>query len=224
MISLLLAFGVFPESTDSILAHLDPQDISIETSGAAGLYRDGKCHLSYGNETLDSNEWGEWISRTPEDKNDASLNPWIQYSIKGKSMRIKKYSVRNGCCRSKCVCFDDSDIVEYNCCCKLYSYSLQGSNNNKTWTVIHKVENDDSFYFCFAKTFDLPYETIPYTFLRFVLNEEWPGCTKCMQLNQVEFFGTITESSYTPYSEKDDDDDESISIIGRIRANKEIDQ
>ena len=61
-------------------------------------------------------------------------------------MRVKRYSVRNGCCRYSCCCTEDGKIVDYGCCCTLYSYSLQASNDNKTWKVLHRVEKDKSFY------------------------------------------------------------------------------
>ena len=217
MISLLVAFVAFPESTDAILAHHNPKEINIETSGSLGIYHHGKCHKTYGNETLLSDEYKEWCSNIAADKTDMSLNPFIQYSIKGKSMKIKKYSVRNGCCRYECCCVDDSDVIEYYCCCRIYSYSLQGSNDNKTWTVLHKVEKDNSFYYCSTKTFDLPKETIAYTFLRFVLDKEWPGCPKCMQINQIELYGETISSGFSSFNDNNNDDDESISIIGRIK-------
>ena len=64
-------------------------------------------------------------------------------------------------------------MYHHNCCCRLNSYSLQVSNGNKTWTVLHKVEKDESFRFCETKTFELKRKSPPLTYFRFVLDEEY---------------------------------------------------
>ena len=145
-ISIVVAFIAFPESKDAIFANERKESIVIDTSGSIGLYHDGKCHKTFGNETLASDEYSEWCSNIVSDTKDPAKNPFIQYSIKGKQMRVKRYSVRNGCCRYSCCCTEDGKIVDYGCCCTLYSYSLQASNDNKTWKVLHRVEKDKSFY------------------------------------------------------------------------------
>ena len=64
--------------------------------------------------------------------------------------------------------------------------------------------------------------TEPYTYFRFVLDEEWPSCPKCMQVNQIELYGETIGSGFTSYSESNiEDDDESISIIGKVKKNEE---
>ena len=217
-VTMLVAFIAFPESKEAIFANEKKDVIKIETSGSLGLYHHGKCHKTYGNETLLGDEYQDWCSNIVEDKKNPEKNPFIQYSIKGKQMRIKKYSVRNGCCRYDCCCDDDGKVIDYYCCCTLYSYSLLASNDNKTWTTLHKVEKDKSFYTCQTKTFELEKETQPFTYFRFVLNEEWPNCPKCMQVNQIELYGSTTNSGYVSYNENTEDD-ESISIIGRVKRN-----
>ena len=218
--SLVVAFIAFPENSDAILSHHNMNDISIETSGSLGLYYDGKCHKTNGNETLISDEYQEWCSNIAADEKDPAKNPYIQYSIKGKQLKIAKYSIRNGCCRYECCCVDDSYIAGNSCCCSPYSYSLQASNDNKTWRVIHKVESDKYFYFCATKTYELPEKTQPFKYFRFVLDESWPHCPKCMQINQIEFYGEEVNSDYV-LSNDNSDDDESISIIGRVNKNNE---
>ena len=212
-----VAFVAFPEKSDAIFAAQKKESVSIQTSGNLGYYKDGKCHMTHGNETIESDEFSDWCSNIAENKNDPKQNPWIQYSLKGKQMKISRYSVRNGCCRYYTCCCEEENgkITDYGCCCLLYSYSLLASNDNVTWKVIHKVEKDRSFDYCGTKTFELEKISEPYTYFRFVLDEEWPSCPKCMQINQIELYGETIGSGYI-FSESNDDD-ESISIIGRVK-------
>ena len=139
-------------------------------------------------------------------------------------MKVSRYSVRNGCCHRYMCCCDDENgkIIDYDarCCCRLYSYSLQASNDNKTWTILHKVEKDEKFYFCETKTFELKEKSSPYTYFRFVLDEEYPHCIKCMQINQIELYGETVSSIYSSCPDNDDED-ESISIIGRVKKGEQ---
>ena len=215
-----VAFVALPDSKDAILAHEKKENIVISTSGSIGLYYGGKCHKTYGNETLVSDEHSDWCSNIVTDKNDPKKNPFIQYSIKDKQIKLTKYTVRNGCCHYYCCCDEENGkVIDYGyCCCSLYSYSLHASNDNITWTVLHKVEKDKNFDFCGAKTFALEKQTIPYKYFRFVLDEEWPDCPKCMQVNELELYGETVSSGYL--SSDNTDDEESISIIGRVKKSE----
>lgn len=130
---------------------------------------------------------------------------------------LKGYSIRNGCCWNSCCCIDDNNYIDQACCCDLYSFSLQGSNDNKTWSVIHKVSKDGSFYHCKEKTYEFP-ETSEYKVVRIVDDDESPGCEYCMAINQVEFYGRLVNSG-TIDTINEEDDRESVSIIGRINKN-----
>ena len=136
-------------------------------------------------------------------------------------MKISRYSIRNGCCHYwRCCDENDRIIYDSNCCCYLYSFSLQASNDNFTWKVLHKVEKDNDFDIFQTKTFELEEISQPYKYLRFVVDEEYPNCYKYMQINQIEFYGENVFNEYVPYSENTDDD-ESISIIGRVNKNEQ---
>ena len=217
--SLLLsyvAFQAFPDSKDAILSKTNNKTIQIDVSGSLGIYHGDKCHKTFGNETLISDKYNEWCSNIAKDTHDKNQNPFIQYSIQQKRMAITRYSVRNGCCYYACCCSDvDGKIIDYDCCCNLYSYSLHGSNDNLTWTLLHKVEKDRSFDYCGVKTFELNERSQPFKYLRFVLDEEWPNCPKCMQINQIEFYGETVASGYESYDSSEEE--ESISIIGRVK-------
>jgi hypothetical protein len=81
-------------------------------------------------------------------------------------------------------------------------------------------ENDEKFEFCQTNTFEFESKSAPFTYFRFVLDEEYPGCIKCMQINQIELYGETTASLYSSFTD-DNDEDESISIIGRVKKDEQ---
>ena len=218
-LQLLITFIAFPDSKDALLGLEDKNLVDIDMSGCLGVSKNGKCHPTFGTETLVSDEKTDWCSKIPNNKNDKNQNPWIQYSIKGKQMIVEKIRIRNGCCRYFDCCYvDDNTIINQNCCCKLYSYSILASNDKKKWKLMKKVEKDKSFYTCEFKTFEINAEE-PYRYYRITLDEEFPGCPKCMQINQVEFYGeSMAAKDFITYD--GENEDESISIIGKVRKNE----
>ena len=218
-VTVFVAFIAFPQRDDAIFHHTDKNLINVEASGSIGLYHYsvGKCVQTHPNETIISSEMKEWCSNIASNKSD---HPWIQYSVRGKQMKIRGYSVRNGCCRYPCCCTVDGEIIDTDCCCKLYSFSLQASNDNIQWTTIHKVEKDDKFYHCLAKEYKFEQETVPYTYIRLILDEEWPGCIRCLQINQIELYGEAIPGEYFPINDGNDED-QIVSIIGRLERGEQ---
>jgi hypothetical protein len=212
-----MEFIAFPNKPNAIFKDAESRGnkIEIEASGSLGLYYDGKCHKTFPNETIRQDEKMDWCSNVAEKKSGRS--PWIMYSIKKKVLRISGYSIRNGCCVYPCCCIDDTHFVDGMCCCKLYSYSVHGSKDNRTWTVIHRVEKDNKFFDCQFKTYEFE-KTESYVYIRFMLDEEFPGCPKCMQLNQVELYGETIDAIVSLSA--DDESEESVSIIGKINRYK----
>ena len=206
-----LNFVQFPDRKDGLLSTSDIKP-EIDSSGSLGLYYNGKCHLTYPNLTLSGDKKYDWCSNVVRDKNDF---PWISFNVPNKIMKLKGYAVRNGCCYYPCCCDPKTgDYIDGRCCCDLYSYSLQGSNDNKHWTVIHSItKNDDRIHHCEYKLYEFPL-TQPYKFIRFSLDEEKPGCLKCLQINQIELYGE-TFQEFTQIDE--DENQESISIIGKLK-------
>jgi hypothetical protein len=213
MFLFITMFIAFPERKDSIL-HIDKNAEHIQTyaSGSNGFYFNGKCHITSPNLTLQTDVKLEWCSNIPT---SSSGNPWIAYSLPKKKMVLTGYSLRNGCCYYSCCCIDDNTLIEgntYSCCCMLYSFSLQGSSDNKSWSVIHKVEKRTDFYYCKYETFEFP-EAQPYKYIRIILTEHYPNYPNCLILNEVDFYGrTVNDDDYLP----DIENEESVSIIGRI--------
>ena len=215
MLLLLLKFVAFPERKDSIFRSLPAASVGVESNGNLGFYYGGKCHPTYPNSTLTDEEDKEWCSAIAPGN---GVFPWISYGVKNKRMRVTGYSVRNGCCKYvECCCYNDSEsgmIRDLWCCCAMYSFELQGSNDNVTWKTIHKVEKKKDFYFCKYETYSFE-KTEAYSYLRFVQTEEYPGCKFCMVLNQIDFYGEVVDS-FGSY-DAEFDSEESVSIIGKIK-------
>ena len=209
-----LNFVAFPSRKDSIISRINANDeIIIDSVGSAGIYYGGKCHQTYPNNTLIQDEQMDWCSRVIP-KHEKNIKPWIIFSVKDKAMKIKGYSIRNGCCFYDCCCTDDGKVFDGVCCCRLYSFSLHGSNDNITWKLIHKIEREKTFWRCKYFTYEFPM-TEPFKYLKLVQDEQFPGCHYCLQINQVEFYGE-TINSDDLIEQKDDEFDDSISIIGKI--------
>ena len=215
-----MVYVAFPDRRDAIFANSAKTNdkINIDSSGSLGVWYDKKCHKTYPNATLGTDIKNDWCSNIGgSDKFKGQ--PWISYSIKDKLMKIKGYSLRNGCCWYECCCEEDGTIVsDAYCCCRLSQFALEGSNDNITWNEIHSVNEDKTFYLCHFKTYEFE-KSYTYRFLRLVLKKPYPGCPNCMQINQIEFYGETIHSPYSNYFDGNSDelDDDSISIIGKIK-------
>ena len=207
---LTLSFVAFPDQSDALLNKSKARP-NIEASGSIGLYYLDQCHQTHPNQTLIEDRKQDWCSNIAEG-ND---KPWIQYSFPNKAMKLHSYAIRNGCCYFDCCCLNGEIIpMKYGCCCQLYSFSLIGSNDNQTWKILHKVEKgDDYIHWCQFKTYPIELKE-SFKFIRFVADEERPGCPRCLQINQIELYGQLFDS-YESF--EDEDTDESISIIGKVK-------
>ena len=215
----LVKYVSFPEKKNSIFRSQGSDSVHVESSGSLGYYYDGKCHATFPNSTLKADERLDWCSNVAKKE---SGGPWITYSLKNKKMKLTGYSLRNGCCRyTDCCCIDDNTFIDEAsigyCCCRLYSYEIQGSNDNRTWKTIHKVDEKNDFYYCKFETFEFQ-ETEAFQYVRLTQTKEFPGCPFCMAINEIDFYGETTDS----YGLYDDiaDNDESVSIIGKIKRDE----
>ena len=215
---LFISFSPFPERSDALLS-TNENELNIEASGSLGMYlSDSICRPTFPNNTLISDRKYDWCSNIGNDESD---KPWISYQIPHKSMKLNSYSVRNGCCDYLCCCNtkNGKPIGSY-CCCRLYSFSLLGSNDNKTWTILHRIEKDANIKRCEIKSYDIKTEN-SFNFIKFVMDQETPGCPRCMQVNQIELYGKLFDSqyplnTYNNYNNNEEVDD-SISIIGKVK-------
>lgn len=208
---LFLQFVKFPSRKDSLL--YGNKDAVVSASGSIGLYVKGKCIQTFPNQTLEADEDTEWCSNIARGSSD---KPWITYSLRNRKMKVSSFAIRNGCCLHDCCCFDDNDLIDGVCCCRLYSFSLQGSNDNVTWTVLHIVDKDQYIRRCETKMYELNTKE-SYQYIRIVEEEPLPGCKFCMQINQIELYG----DSYEMLDYQTEDNDESVSIIGKVRKDNE---
>ena len=209
---LSLNFVQFPSRADTILK--DNHDLVVEASGSIGLYRGNKCDITYPNMTLNDDKHIEWCSNIGKGEGD---NPWIMFSVKNKAMKLTGYTLRTGCCYYACCCYEEGgSIRDIPCCCNLYTFSLIGSNDNKTWKTIHHLEKVSDVWGCKTVTYSFE-KTEGFRYIRFVQEKEYPYCPKCMQLNQFELYGE-TFSSPNFENLDDDENEDSVSIIGKIKS------
>ena len=219
MLSLLfIHFTSLPNRKDGIISkYYNENIINVASSGSIGIYFDGKCHQTFPNQTIiEGDNPKDWCSNIAKDANNP---PWIEYSLKGKTMEISGFAIRNGCCHYDCCCMFDGDFVP-GCCCELYTFSLQGSNDNKTWKIIHKVEKEDHLRHCDVKEYTFR-QTEKFRFIRFVQDEPYPGCTHCMTINKFELYGNAINAGYYNEENEADETDETVSIIGRVERKKD---
>ena len=218
----ILEFVTFPSRDNAIFKKAidNKQEIRIDSSGSLGLYIHGKCKQTEPNYTVIEDKKLDWCSNLIKDKKSGE-KPWITYSLPNKKMQINSYSIRTGCCWYACCCTDDNTFVNdgYTCCCDLYSFSLYGSNDNQTWKLLHRIEKQTTYDYCETKHYDVNSGDY-YRYIKLVQDEERPSCPYCMQINQIEFYGTTT-NSISDFSFGDSEEDESISIIGKVRKNNE---
>lgn len=139
--------------------------------------------------------------------------PWISFSLKQKKISFSGYFLRAGCCYgTRCCCENQGYCVR---CC-LYSWKLQISDDNKTWTDVHSVEKDWKMEYCSEKTYNLE-KTYIAKFVRLIQTENCPGDPPCLAINRIELLGgTIDDSNESDDFTSFHDDDEDVSIIGHI--------
>ena len=208
MLFFSLNFVHFRERSDAIFSNLE-EPPKIYSSGSFGLFNsDSNCYPTFPNFTINSNRKFDWCSNIAL----GSEYPWISFNIPQKSMKISGFSLRNGCCfqGDNCCNPQTKKKLNINCCSSLYSYSIQGSNDNRKWITIHRVERDNNIQWCQTKTYEFEMSE-PFNYIRFQMDEEKDGSPKCLQINQIELYGKITPQRFSSFS-----DDESISIIGKI--------
>ena len=211
MMLLLFLLQIIPfEKTDENILKKYSSDVVVSASGSIGQWYNKKCNPTHPEHMVDDvTRKTDWCSNINKTKTDY---PWLGVNLKSKSMKLTGYSIRSGCCYYDCCCYDDRRM---ECCCWLYSWSLQGSHDNKTWKVIHKVEKDDKFYYCVNRSYKVE-TTEAYEYVRLIQDNPWPGCNYCICLNKLELYGDVTGASYA-YSD-DIDSDETVSIIGKVKS------
>ena len=204
----------FPQRKDAIFESLhENNEVVSFSSGSIGYYKGGKCQLTSPNMTLGKDdETTDWCSNIAM-QGEGEGKPWIAYRVKNKKIRASGYSIRSGCCYYECCCIDDTRDIDKYCCCSLLSYSLQVSDNNMTWRTIHSVENDENFWACTNRDYKFN-KVEEFTYVRLILDKQRLHCENCFALNRFEIYGETINGAYD--TESEDENDESVSIIGKI--------
>ena len=214
----LLEFVAFKPRDDAIIQNAinNKKEIIVDSSGSIGQYIRGKCQKTRPNYTIVEDKKLDWCSNVIYDKKTGE-RPWISFALPNERMKINSYSLRTGCCWYACCCIDENTFINdgYTCCCDLYSFSLYGSNDNTTWQLLHRVEKKATFNYCETHYYDV-ISTDYYRYVKLVQDEERPSCPFCMQINQIEFYGH-TSKSLNDYSFGESNEDESVSIIGKVK-------
>ena len=224
MLMFLHFFVAFPSRNDAILSsHVrDKKQPIVESSGSLGIYYSGKCHQTFPNETLVENKEFDWCSNLGS--SDENNKPRITYSLKNEKIILTSISIRNGCCAHPCCCIDDNTFLDYECCCLLYSFTVKGSNDNQTWVTLIQENKIKDFWGCKFMNFEVGQSILHternnggYRYIKLTLDEPYPGCRFCMQLNQVELYGETKGATFYDEDFNNQDEDESVSIIGKIK-------
>ena len=194
----------FNKKFDGVFKNTYSDNITVvEASGSMYAYDSlGKTDvLSKPENVIDPSSHTEWCSNVNKSKSD---RPWLLVSFK-KSIKLKLsgYSMRSGCCN-----YGDG------CCCRLNSWSLLGSNDNATWTTIHKVDDKTDFYHCDEVNYEINSERFePFTFFKLVQDKPYKNCWFCIELSRVELYGKLdVNDDFNDVSSNDDE----VSIIGKV--------
>ena len=173
-------------------------DVSVVASGSRVCFipSAGKDILTKPESVIDPEDKLEWCSNINQSKND---KVWIATIFKDKKLTMTGYSIKNGCCETNA------------CCCLIYSWSVLGSNDNKTWTKLHSVVKDDDLEICEEKSFHVDKKG-SFSMFKLVQDEPEPGCWYCMNINRLEFYGIIDDDELEEISSE-----EEVSIIGRVK-------
>ncbi|EAY23363.1 hypothetical protein TVAG_070260 [Trichomonas vaginalis G3] len=192
--------------------------VVIDASGSSKQFINGSIQLTKPeNAIYPFDKDYDWCSNCASNYDD---HPFITFSLLKKRFYFNLYYLKAGCCHDECCCEDALYCVQ---CC-LFSWSLQISADNKTWTDVHKIERDYKMRRCNEKTYTLD-KSYSAKFIRLIQNEPCPGDPPCIALNKMEIFGEISNEDGSEIQEDfvsyhDDDDD--VSIIGHISKNGKV--
>lgn len=215
LVNLLFARSASVETNGIFKRLFDDKIVVIDASGSSKQHINGSKQMTKPEYAIyPYDKQYDWCSNCGKTYDE---HPWITFSLKDKKFKINGYFIRCGCCYHDCCCEDYGYCID---CC-LYSWSMQISEDNKTWTEVHKVERDDSMRRCNEKTykFNKDYTT---KYIRIIQNEPCPGWPPCMSINKMEIFGEILNDNNSNDYESFQDDDEDVSIIGHISKNGDV--
>lgn len=197
--------------------HYNDKIIVIDVSGSSKQDINGTIQLTKPEYAiLPWDKRYDWCSNCGKTYDE---HPWIIFSLDNRQMKINGYFIRAGCCYENRCCCDDGVYYCIECC--LYSWSLQVSDDNKTWTEVHKIDKDRNMRRCAEKEYKFDKE---YTarYVRLIQNERCPGNPPCLAINRIELYGDVVGENNAEDFVSFHDDDEDVSIIGHISKNGKV--
>ena len=204
LFSLLIREFPFNEKFDGVFKNTYNEDsVSVVASGSTECFfpEFGKDILTKPESAIDPEDKLEWCSNINRSKTDY---PWISTVFKNKKLSLSGYSIKSGCCK----------YSTDGCCCLIYSWSILGSNDNKTWTKLHSVRNDLELGICKEKSFQVDKKG-SFSMFKIIQDEPEPGCWYCIALSKLELYGTLSDYNNDNGEEVSNEDE--VSIIGRIK-------
>lgn len=217
MISFLFSFTQSSANKDGIFKKIySKHNIIFDVSGSSQQYINGTKQTTKPEYAI--YPWDktyDWCSNCAKKQDE---HPYITFSVAKKKFKFNSYFLRCGCCYDAGCCCEESGYC-FDCC--LYSWSVLISDDNKTWTEIHKIK-DDSMRICNEKTYNLD-KSYEAKYVRVTQNEACPGYKPCISINKFEIFGDVIDDNMR--QEEDDnfvsfhDVYEDVSIIGHISKN-----
>lgn len=205
MFLLLINELIFPfnDKFDGLFKKTYKQNItSIECSGSISIWNrtQKKDILTKPEYAVDPDaEEYEWCSNINRTKND---HPWLLFDFRKKKFSLSGYSMKLGCCD------------EMGCCCIIYSWSIEGSNDNKTWTKIHQLEKQKDFRDCDSRSWET--KSTPFSYIRLIQDEPHPNCWYCIGLARIELYGILSGDNIEISDVEAEDE---VSIIGKVYNN-----
>ena len=176
----------------------NPVDISVVASGSINNYFPsiGKEILTNPKSAIDPEDNLEWCSNLNQSINDY---PWIEVIFNNKKLLMTGYSIKSSSCYA------------YNCCCVIYTWSLYGSNDDKVWTKLHSDAKNDELRRGHNETFKVDAKN-SFSMFKIVQEEPESSCPYCLNLDRIEFYGTLEKDARKEITFKDE-----VSIIGRVK-------
>lgn len=220
MISFLLSVSTSSPDKKGIFNKVyNDKIVIIDASGSSRQYINGSKQLTKPEYAI--YPWDkryDWCSNCGHSYEE---HPFIQFSLKDRKFSFNGYFIRCGCCYDDGCCCDDKYYDRCFDCC-LYSWSLQISDDNKTWKTVHKIEKDNEMRYCNEKEYKLD-NTYTGKYVRLIQNDACPGYPPCIAINKFDLYGDVigVESKDEDFVSYHDDDDD-VSIIGHISKNGNV--
>ena len=201
----------FNENFNGVFKSLYEQNVAtFEASGSRYCWDKTlrKDIISKPEYCIDPKSDHQWCSNFDWKK---QMFPYIQINFKNSRLALTGYSLQAGCCE-----YSDG------CCCTPFSWDVTGSNDNKTWTLIHRIEKNEILTNCANQSFQIPSKSKPFRTIRLQQTDVINGCPTCIDLVRFEVYGDFEGSDYSfqEYIDEIDSEDE-VSIIGKISHGSE---